>query len=138
GGTATAVAGFTAVDADCAERLRARDGKVGVAVALNGARHMRSRYMRPWETAPHSVAHGILDDETYDWFEILRASVASGGWPVTVGEARLVEARELAHAAGVRADATGAAGLAGMIELREAHAVGPNERVAVLFTGVER
>ena len=30
------------------------------------ARH-RSDYMWAWETEPVSVAHGILDDETYDW-----------------------------------------------------------------------
>ena len=95
--------------------------------------------MRPWETTPHSIAHGILDDETYDWHEVLRGTVASGGWPVTVSEARLAEAHTAARGATpIAADPTGAAGLAGLIELNAAGVLGELERCAVLFTGVER
>ena len=39
----------------------------------------RSRYMWPWETEPASVAHGILDDETYDWLAVVRAMLVTGG-----------------------------------------------------------
>jgi len=28
--------------------------------------------MWPWEETPRSVAHGILDDETYDWLAIVK------------------------------------------------------------------
>ena len=137
-GHAAAVTQAVALDRECAERLCTRGEHARVAAALDGARRARSRYMRPWDTAPHSVAHGILDDETYDWFEVVRATVASGGWPVTVGEERLLLARDLAHTAGVRADATGAAGLAGLMELRAAGVIPGDERVAVLLTGIER
>jgi len=37
------------------------------AVLERATKH-RSEFMRPWETMPQSVAHGILDDETYDWW----------------------------------------------------------------------
>jgi threonine synthase len=125
-------------DAAAADRMREPQFAVGREAALAHACAHRSRYMWPWEQEPRSVAHGILDDETYDWFELTRVMVESGGWPVTVAEPRLIEARDLAHAAGVRADATGAAGLAGLIELRASGALAPTERVAVLLTGVER
>ncbi|MDR1709906.1 MAG: pyridoxal-phosphate dependent enzyme, partial [Candidatus Accumulibacter sp.] len=55
----------------CAPLDRAWRALAGVAPS--DAARRRSRYMRPWETAPHSIAHGILDDETYDWLEIVRA-----------------------------------------------------------------
>ena len=35
--------------------------------ALRFASTHRSEFMWPWEEEPTSVAHGILDDETYDW-----------------------------------------------------------------------
>jgi threonine synthase len=95
--------------------------------------------MRPWERTPRSLAHGILDDETYDWLEVLRGTVASGGWPVTVSEARLIQAHADARASTtIPVDPTGTAGLAGLMELQAAGALGEGERCAVLFTGVER
>ena len=39
---------------------------------------------------------------------------------------------------GIGVDATGSSGLAGLLDLRAEGAVGPHERVAVLFTGAER
>ena len=42
------------------------------------ARH-RSEFMWPWEQEPHSIAHGILDDETYDWLAVVEAMLATGG-----------------------------------------------------------
>jgi threonine synthase len=95
--------------------------------------------MQPWEQAPRSVAHGILDDETYDWAAVVEAMLATGGDAVVVGEQTLVHANELAHdTTGIPADHTGTSGLAGLLALREAGAVRDDERVAVLFTGVDR
>jgi threonine synthase len=92
--------------------------------------------MWPWEEAPHSIAHGILDDETYDWHAVVTGMLESGGYPLTVSEDRLAQAREFAaHAAGVVADATGAAGLAGLLELSANGLPRPAESVALLFTG---
>ena len=95
--------------------------------------------MWPWETAPGSVAGGILDDETYDWFAVVRAMLRTGGYPVAASEATLVEANELARATtAIDVDVTGSAGLAGLLELDRAGLLEPAESVAVLFTGVLR
>lgn len=102
------------------------------------ARH-RSAFMWPWEAEAHSVATGILDDETYDWLAIVRGTLASGGTPVVVDEPTLIEANDLAReATGIDVDPTGSAGLAGLLRLRRHGLVSPDETVAVLFTGIRR
>ena len=102
------------------------------------ARH-RSQFMWPWTPAPHSVASGILDDETYDWLAVVRGTLATGGSPVVVGEELLLDATELARTAtGVDLDPTSAAGLAGLLRLRQDGAIHPDEMSAVLFTGIRR
>ena len=99
----------------------------------------RASVMWPWEDAPHSIAHGILDDETYDWVAILRHVFASGGYPVVVSEALLEQANALGQAStGIPVCATGSSGLAGLMALRQVHAVAPDEAVALFFTGVTR
>ena len=95
--------------------------------------------MWPWESAPPSVARGILDDETYDWRAVAAGMLETGGAPVLVPEARLEEAHALAReATAIPVSPTGSAGLAGLLELRRAGRVAPHERVALLFTGIER
>jgi threonine synthase len=95
--------------------------------------------MWPWETEPHSIAHGILDDETYDWLVLVQEMLATGGSTVVVDETTLAGANVLARdATGIAADATGTAGLAGLLALRDTGVVGDAERVAVLFTGIDR
>ncbi len=119
--------------------MRAWAGKPSVERELAyGATH-RSSFMWPWETEPASVAHGILDDETYDWLAVVRGMVATGGHPVVVDEGRLERANGLAReATGIDVDHTGSSGLAGLMQLSGRDAVHPHERVAVLFTGVRR
>jgi threonine synthase len=95
--------------------------------------------MWPWEHEPHSVAHGILDDETYDWLAVVEGMLDTGGQALVVDERTLLRANELGReTAGVDVDPTGSAGLAGLLALCEAGEVGDDERVAVLFTGVAR
>jgi threonine synthase len=106
--------------------------------ALGAAARSRSSFMWPWESEPKSVAEGILDDETYDWLEVVRAMLVTGGQPVVVGEERLAEAHQLGHDAGFNVSATGTAGLAGLVELLGVGAVRTDERVALLLTGIER
>ena len=107
--------------------------------ALRFASHHRSAFMWPWEEEPHSVAHGILDDETYDWLAVVDGMRRTGGRPVVVGEQTLERANALGReATGIDADHTGTAGLAGLLALREAGEIADDERVAVLFTGVAR
>jgi threonine synthase len=107
-------------------------------VVEQAAQH-RSQFMWPWETEPHSIAHGILDDETYDWLVLVQEMLATGGSTVVVDETTLAGANVLARdATGIAADATGTAGLAGLLALRDTGVVGDAERVAVLFTGIDR
>jgi threonine synthase len=99
----------------------------------------RSEFMWPWEQEPHSIAHGILDDETYDWFAVVKGMLESGGSALVVDEAALVQSYDLARqATGVDVDHTGAAGLAGLQQLRRDGVVSPDEKVAIIFSGVER
>jgi threonine dehydratase len=110
-----------------------------VARILEAAARDRGAYMWPWETEPVSVAHGILDDETYDWLAVVRAMLATGGRALVVDEATLCEAELLGgDATGIDADATGTAGLAGLLESARHGDLRPDETVAVLFTGARR
>jgi threonine synthase len=95
--------------------------------------------MWPWETEPASVATGILDDETYDWATVVAGMLATGGEPVLVAEETLREANDLARGAtGIDVDHTGSSGLAGLLEISRRAPLEPEQRVAVLFTGVRR
>jgi threonine synthase len=108
------------------------------------ATHARE-FMWPWECsetagqAPKSVAHGILDDEAYDWLSVVRGMLETGGHPILVSEEMLRDANRLAReATGLPVDATGSAGLAGLLALRaEDASLGP-ARAGVIFSGHER
>ena len=122
------------------ERVRARvaAGEDADAVLADAARH-RAAFMWPWEQEPHSVAHGIIDDETYDWRACLAGMLESGGGPLVTSETALLEANALARATtGIDVDPTGSAGLAGLLDLVRTRAIQPDENVAVLFTGAVR
>jgi threonine synthase len=107
--------------------------------ALRFASHHRSAFMWPWEEEPRSVAHGILDDETYDWLAVVEGMRRTGGRPLVVVEETLERANALGReATGIDVDHTGSAGLAGLLALRDAHEIGDDERIALLFTGVVR
>lgn len=125
-------------DAECARRASELSDEE-IRAALRHAASHRSEYMWPWESEPRSLATGILDDETYDWLAVVEGMVTTGGWPLVVSEETLAEAHRLGREhTGIRADPTGTAGLAGLLALVRAEEVGDGERVAVLFTGVER
>ena len=99
------------------------------------ARANRSMFMWPWEEEPKSIAHGILDDETYDWYAVVYAMLETAGLPILVDEATLRESNALARSTtGIDVDYTGSAGLAGLIK---AVPSGGNV-MAVLFTGAMR
>jgi threonine synthase len=91
--------------------------------------------MTPWED-PHSLADGILDDETYDWLGVLSAMAESGDAPVIATEHDIVAAHRLARSSGFDVSATGSAGLAGLLAV--VATVRPTERVAVVMSGVAR
>jgi threonine synthase len=107
--------------------------------AMADAAARRSAFMWPWEEEPKSVATGILDDETYDWRAVVEGMLMTGGQPLVVSEDLLVEANSLAVAkTGIRVDPTGSSGLAGLLALRRSGVIGDHDRVAVLFTGIQR
>ncbi len=106
---------------------------------LQEARSHRADFMWPWESEPLSIAGGILDDETYDWFSIVSGLQASDGSAITVSEDRLTEAQELATlATGIAVDATGTAGLAGLLQARDDASIAASAHTLVLFTGAIR
>lgn len=114
-------------------------GAESVEPVLHEAARHRSEYMWAWESPPHSIAHGILDDETYDWLAVCKAMLATGGAPAVVGEEELAKANSLAvEKTGIPVDPTGSSGLAGLVNLLEDGHIHENERVVVLFTGVQR
>jgi len=116
----------------CAPLARAwqRAGELGIAAA--DAAMQWSRLMTPWDD-PHSVADGILDDETYDWIGVFDVLSRSGGRPLVAAEAVVERAHELGRSTGVPVSATGSAGLAGLLQADGAPR--PGERVAVVFSG---
>jgi len=91
--------------------------------------------MTPWPD-PHSLADGILDDETYDWLGVFDAIGSSGDAPIVADEADIVAAHELARSAGFDVSPTGSAGLAGLLAIVDT--IGPTERVALVMSGVAR
>ncbi len=114
-----------------------RDG-LELEAALGYAATHRSEFMWPWEGEPHGLAHGILDDETYDWFAVTRGMLRSGGFPIAVSDATIAQANRLARkSTTIPVDATGSSGLAGLLAL--AHAgIGVQEDAVALFTGRDR
>ena len=94
--------------------------------------------MRCWDKVPRSVAHGILDDETYDWLALVEGMASTGGDALVATEDELCEAnRRACEATEINASHTGTAGLAGLIGFLRRSPTRP-VRAAVLFTGVER
>jgi threonine synthase len=121
-------------DDEVAAALIEPDAQDAVRESLRWAVTHRSKAMWPWEEQPRSVASGILDDETYDWFALLGVMLCTGGWPVLVDDEILIRANELS---GTSADETGTAGLAGVVALAGEGLLedGP---VGCLITGVRR
>jgi threonine synthase len=111
--------------------VRAIQGDADPAAALERGRGDRATFMKPW-TAPASAASGILDDETYDWWQIARGVVTSGGAPAVAAESDIAAATDRLRATGLRASATGAAGYAGFL------ADGSPAGAAVIVTGVAK
>ena len=145
-GWAEADPGGLVYTAERADRLAHAYASDAFQSQLREAVVRRGDLMWPWEDTAPSVAHGILDDETYDWLALARAMLEGGGYPIVVEEAALVHANRLAlEHAGIAADETGTAGLAGLIALEEVMGVrsaalhGPrDERCLALVTGARR
>lgn len=137
-GTVPSTSPFQPPAPETVEALR-EAGAARIQEALHHAATHRSQFMWPWETAPRSIATGILDDETYDWLAIVGAMLRTGGFPVVAREETVRKAHAVARErTPVAVEPTGTAGLAGWMALRGAGHVAASESVAVLFTGAER
>ena len=94
-------------------------------------------FMWPWGHIGESAATGILDDVTYDWVPLTEAMLSTGGSPIVVMESEVRRALRLGRDhTGIDVDATGTAGLAGLLSIVDS--VAADERVVVLFTGRRR
>ena len=123
----------------CQPLDRAWSRVVADAVTPREAAQVRDSYMWPWH-APHSVAHGILDDETYDWVALCEGMARTGGGTLSVSDEAIRQAHTYAHGTlGVRACHTGAAGLAAL--MRSRHAQPPTDGTPpdlVVLSGLDR
>jgi threonine synthase len=96
-----------------------------------------SEVMWPWESTPTSFADGILDDETYDWVDIVGHMRSSHGGAVRATESNIVRAHQLAHEfTDIDVSPTGSSGLAGVLEIRQD--ITDVEKVLVVFSGHSR
>lgn len=106
-------------------------------VSPREAGRQRSNYMWPWDD-PASVAHGILDDETYDWVALCDHMAHTGGSTISVADDVINTAHTLARGElGVNACHTGAAGLAGMMVHRGQSPAGTSPDLVIL-SGLHR
>ena len=126
-----------AVQTDSCAPLQRAYVKVQEVGGPTAAARRWSECMWPWEDVGRSAADGILDDETYDWIPVVTAMSDGNGSPVVVAETHVREANDLARSTtGIAVSHTGTAGLAGLLAIRDA--IDPDERVAVIFSGVSR
>lgn len=139
-GIISATPRFHAVQTDNAHPLARAWSRLQQAGGdLSYARSHRSEFMWPWESPPSSIAGGILDDETYDWYSIVTHVQGSQGSVITVSESELRAAQKLAQShTGIPVCHTGAAGFAGLVKARALGQIGDNDSTLVLFTGVIR
>jgi threonine synthase len=122
------------------EFVRSHFGSAAVQAVLADIAREPCRIMWAWDgPAPHSLAHGILDDVTYDWYHLLRAVLRTGGRAEILSEDSIARAHALARQhTGIRVCPTGAAGLAGLIQLTGAGVIAPQDSAALFFTGFDR
>ena len=124
---------------EIAEFIRKNYSSDNIQEILRYAIQNMKQYMWSWENEPHSIAHGILDDITYDWFKIIEGMFKTGGIPVVVSEECLKKANSIVlNKTEVRADHTGTSGFAGYLELFELGYITKQENIGLFLTGAVR
>jgi threonine synthase len=112
----------------------ARAWKLLSGARLDDAVRHRSRFMWPWGQTPFSAASGILDDETYDWWEAVKGARETSGAAIVADEATVERACNMGKThTTIRASATCTAGLAGLMTTGAA-----DESAAVIFSGSDQ
>lgn len=120
----------------CAPLVRAWE-KFSNSDSLQDIGSRWAELMWPWAQTPTSLADGILDDETYDWIEVVRHMKSSGGQAVQASESNIVRAHKIAHRfTDIDVSPTGSAGLAGVLEIQDQ--IDASEKVLVVFSGLSR
>jgi threonine synthase len=118
----------------CAPLVRA--AAAAARFGTDATRHW-NEIMWPWEQEPVSAATGILDDETYDWIGLIENIRRSDGAVVTADEAAIARALDLVSTlTEIESDATGTAGLAGLLANRSM--VGHDDNVGIVVSGMRR
>ncbi len=113
---------------------RAYDSITAAGLTAVEAAAEKSKHMYPWSN-PSSVAHGILDDETYDWVQLLRGVQQSGGSPIVVEDDEIRAANKIAKTKyKVKSCYTGSVGLAGMMRNRSTS----RHPSIVVLSGIDR
>ncbi len=108
-------------------------------VLMTACKKENSSFMWNWEEEPASIAHGILDDITYDWFKLAQGMFKTGGIPVVVDENELLDANKTARdLTDINVDPTGSSGFCGLLHLLGLKIIPETDNTAVLFTGVKR
>ncbi len=108
-----------------------------VMEAIEYCQEHQSELMKPWAN-PTGLATGILDDITYDWIGVARSLLLSNGGSVVAREDQVARASKLVPSLGIQAEPTGAASVAGAINLFEAGQIDGETTIAVLLTGKDR
>lgn len=122
-------------DAQVAARLVLPDAQEALTAALQYAVLNRASHMWAWDEPGPTVAGGIVDDETYDWFSLVGVMLCTGGFPIVVDDRLLIEANQLSES---DADETGTAGLAGALALKEANSLSDTDCIVTVFSGIRR
>merc|ERR1712070_215079 len=102
------------------------------------AKLRKPEFMFAWEN-PHSIASGILDDETYDWVQLVEAMHKNGGDVMVVNDDAVIKAKEVAEETfKVNACHTGSAGLAGLMNHTNARPSTDGRPSIAILTGLDR
>eukprot|EP00947_MAST-08B_sp_MAST-8B-sp1_P005422 g5422.t1 len=118
---ATAAANAAAGRGQRGQQGQQRLGKADRGRLLSSAASAKDQFMYPWQD-PHSIASGILDDETYDWLALCDGMLETAGTSLTVQDDIICEAKEIASQMKIPVCHTGSAGLAGLLQERRAAA----------------
>lgn len=113
----------------------------GVQKALHETATEKQRFMWPWDAtgAPHSLAEGILDDETYDWRDVMLGVLETGGIACVATETQVAAANALCQQhTSMSPSHTGSAALAGLLHLTESGIIPEGDAVALPVTGILR
>jgi len=104
---------------------------------IEAAAASRNEFMYPWED-PHSVAHGVLDDESYDWAHICDGMMETAGSASLVTDVTILQARADGKTASeVTMCHKGSVGFTGVQHMRMM-GTAAKEPVLVVFSGLSR